>query len=977
VERQTLDLIRRTLELYEGSTATCSKKLVDVTCRLATFLNSGGAFKDAAARAQVANAFQSVIAIARVKFAPEVQGFDTPSGDHTRKASRTNTKGRLSSMEKASIFSCSREIDTYLSVAAFFRQQGDDAQLLNWTQNKQPQRQAPETSSQLATDGFSGVTAARRHEKELEEVVTRRSARTSLDGLLNFRRDKGCRPSSYANTHVAACSPLDPWRVNPLADPLIPLREPTLRHNLDGASVPCMWRGQRVVAKVVRGGGDCFQREADFLWAFNSCENTSRMLGGFHDDDYQILVGPGPSRGGKNRNRAVDSGKVGYIIFEVSNGASLYQVVKCGRLIDMADQVQVLSCIVSTLLFCAGLTPPVTHQELHPSNIRLVPKPAPPQRSSTSRPSDATNPAESRQPDMWTTRADGTLRISSHTIKILDFGSALEARSGTRVASTVITHSSHVRRYLSPEKLARRRQLINDATIAAQSETTLFETSSPLVPSGITKSAEVSSGVVEAKDLSCTSLTSSFSSSTDKDATSKDDVWSVGWLLYFMTTGRHPPDFDAMFSYSDQDALSSQIKTDMKNVRRELQQIVLRSTVYEAEKRATLRDVKQMIDEVFDGILFAKGLALLKESMLNEGIALLDMAVGLKASRDSDFQDRRNTAQRAVDVDIVSGIASQELERSDRSANMKVAAGLNLETRTGLSLLPHFVVRRVEWERAAREHHCTDAELAIIRRTLSNHAWSKADVRHGQAAIDYLAFCDQRTKGLNASAKSAAAWIYRWGVGNVPVDVPRAMQLWSAAVEMGEAEAANGLGLIYHHGRPGIDVDWHAAQSYYELAVGWGCASAAVNLGVLHHNGEANFPADGVAAERFYSIGSALGDPIAANNIGVLYQCGCTGVEPDVAKAVQGYTLAISRGERNHAHRNLGDLFWNGAGAVPKNRTAAIHHWIVAMREGDSSSQMVAALKLKVGLEEMDRQNIEREASARARARHALNVFGM
>jgi len=232
----------------------------------------------------------------------------------------------------------------------------------------------------------------------------------------------------------------------------------------------------------------------------------------------------------------------------------------------------------------------------------------------------------------------------------------------------------------------------------------------------------------------------------------------------------------------------------------------------------------------------------------------------------------------------------------DRRRNLSIpsipmfsAVGLNARTRAALSTLPLVIVRRVEWEFAARKYECTNRELQRIRQALICERWTKSEVQDGELAIAYLR---RRCSQGITSAQSALGWVYRWGAGNISKEISRAIRLWEAAMDNNDPEAANGLGLIYHHGRRDIAINGKKAQRFYEIAVEQGYPAAAVNLGVMLHDGAAGLNVDGLSAKALYELACENGDAIAANNLGLLLQHGAEGIEKDAVNAIKAYELA-------------------------------------------------------------------------------------
>lgn len=430
-------------------------------------------------------------------------------------------------------------------------------------------------------------------------------------------------------------------------------------------------------------------------------------------------------------------------------------------------------------------------------------------------------------------------------------------------------------------------------------------------------------------------------SAVQDNGMSKVDVWSIGWLLYYMATGKHPPS----------DCWARRIAIDereLKLVGPEARQIIQMCVQRDVLQRACIRDVKRHIDSILQGLMFAKGLALIDVERA-AAFVLLDKAVGIKSSPGATAGTSSRSASASADGDPGTTISSAEAPSLEDTSSVLQGVdgrvlGLNQKTRMALAALPLVVVRRVEWEAAARYLGRSNSEVQKLRRALVNERWNKTEVIDGPAAVEYL--CRRSEEGV-ASAQSALGWVYRWGAGGVKKNVEEAMRLWEESVKAGDPEAANGLGLIYHHGREEIMVDGERARGYYELAVQQGYPAAAVNLGVMLHDGAAGLGVDGATARRLYEMACRHGDGIAANNLGLLLQHGAEGVECDAAAAVEAFELAIERNERHHACRNLGELLWEGAAGVARSRSQAVEYFALAIAQGDATSRSTACAKLR------------------------------
>jgi len=130
----------------------------------------------------------------------------------------------------------------------------------------------------------------------------------------------------------------------------------------------------------------------------------------------------------------------------------------------------------------------------------------------------------------------------------------------------------------------------------------------------------------------------------------------------------------------------------------------------------------------------------------------------------------------------------------------------------------------VQMERAAQRGHAAAQEW-MGRRCLGEFGAKKKDFA---CARDYLI---QSASLGRLRAQTLLAYLLMSGQGG-PVDVPRAIRLYTVAAERGDADAQNNLGEIHETGR-GITRNLDEAMRWYELAAQRGLGSAQFNAGRL------------------------------------------------------------------------------------------------------------------------------------------------
>lgn len=1049
----------RTLEMAGGGNGAgggmnAVRNFISATEKVIGFLDrkDDSEFDDRGARADIQAAFRTSIDIGRRVSAgckvEEIDDANQGEDDGTLKRKPTlrllgsrkpkgqfRGPGSFSTEDKSAINSCARRIGTYLQVA-IYKASPEGAE----------NREDRVSSSPSVTPPVKGNEKLRR-KLSFAGTVSDRIPRTNSTFL-------GSSP--IINIAIPSAESAE-WIINPIFQPLIPLRERKLRQYEHGTTLPCMWNGHRVIAKAIRGDWEKFEMEANFLWSLAPSSNVQKMLGGYYESSHNSSASErkpssqgqkGSEKGSTDTEETANKSGIGFIILEHANGISLNKAVRGNRLNDRASQVRVFAKITSALSFVAGLEPSSTHQNLHPGNVLLVPKAkedidsmdvtsstVSKSSSTSSRKVESENSAArelnraEEGDNSWTTRADGTLRISNHVVKVLDFGQAVDARSGSRAAHQKDKTFSGVRRemmvgYIAPEKRTGniegafstaddeggkvmgnhrkswkgRKSVDREKAAEAEknAETKKIEYNAAAVrrksladAQGIAKNsgggAENDKGMSPKKISSTGTDPVGLATSVSPDSLAKVDIWSMGWIMYYMVTGKHP-DLDVTFDRmkaatcevdgKEQSILDEKMEKELAHAQPAIRSIVEMCAVYNPEKRATLRELKEALLSLFEAMVFVKGVSLV-ESSHSHGMAMMDRAVGIKAPKSDLYRDVRDRKEKRHINGVGLKCFRQEghTDEGDALMNCQImskkasseAIGTKDLTYKGLHSLPLVIVRRVEWEAMAKAQLMSECEVAVVKRALVSHMWSKSDVKDGPAAIKYLVRRDEETGGGNGAAKSALGWIYRWGAGGADKNMELAVKLWQEAMFLGDAEAVNGLVLLYHHGRPNIVADGRAARGFYDKAIEWGYAAAAVNVGVMLHDGAAGVVMDGIGARKYYERANDVGDGVAANNLGLLYQFGAPGVEVDGSIALRHYEVSIVRGERNHGRRNLGELLWEGAPGVERDCEAAVQNLVVAATEGDAIAIRLAKKKLKKVVESEDLGEVREKTLSLAR----------
>ena len=135
----------------------------------------------------------------------------------------------------------------------------------------------------------------------------------------------------------------------------------------------------------------------------------------------------------------------------------------------------------------------------------------------------------------------------------------------------------------------------------------------------------------------------------------------------------------------------------------------------------------------------------------------------------------------------------------------------------------------------------------------------------------------------------------------------KAIRLYKLAVEQGNAEAQNNLGVMYENGE-GVAQDYKEAVRWFKLAAEQGNAKAQDNLGSRYVDGK-GVAQDYKEAVRWFKLAAEQGFAQAQDDLGFMYYKG-QGVAQDYKEAVKWYKLAAEQGNAE-AQNNLGVYYWN------------------------------------------------------------------
>lgn len=281
----------------------------------------------------------------------------------------------------------------------------------------------------------------------------------------------------------------------------------------------------------------------------------------------------------------------------------------------------------------------------------------------------------------------------------------------------------------------------------------------------------------------------------------------------------------------------------------------------------------------------------------------------------------------------------------DTAAGLRAGArgfkGATIPAENGLRCLPPYLVRRVEYERVMRRGNRSEMDIGAVHGEFTD-CWYYGDVKDVQGGVEYLmraCLCG------NLFAKRVLEWLApeeARRLGGKGLDGGK--EEWLRAIRMGERERAVELGRIVGAGGEGVRPD---ATMLMRMSVKEQRALAANNIGwTLAHGSGVERDVD--EAIRYYDMAIEWGSAAACSNKGFLYHYGAEGeLKRDGEMACRLYEMAIGRGERNHAPRNLGLLYAHGGGGGRRDVAKAVRWLLVGLREGNEEARGKCAISLK------------------------------
>ena len=150
-----------------------------------------------------------------------------------------------------------------------------------------------------------------------------------------------------------------------------------------------------------------------------------------------------------------------------------------------------------------------------------------------------------------------------------------------------------------------------------------------------------------------------------------------------------------------------------------------------------------------------------------------------------------------------------------------------------------------------------------------------------------LVMVQKRVEKGDATAISFLGDKYYYGELGLAKDVPRAIELWTEAAELGSVDAHYELGLRYYPG-DGIEEDKPRGIHYWQQAAIKGDVTCRHNLGFVEYNENKNH----TLAVQHWMISAKMGDQDSLNGIKDMFKIG-QATKAQYTEALFGYRDAL------------------------------------------------------------------------------------
>lgn len=288
-----------------------------------------------------------------------------------------------------------------------------------------------------------------------------------------------------------------------------------------------------------------------------------------------------------------------------------------------------------------------------------------------------------------------------------------------------------------------------------------------------------------------------------------------------------------------------------------------------------------------------------------------------------------------------------------KRVDQKRYVGKTLTAYAGCKALPIYLVRPVEIESLARRLNRTEMDIGRIHNFLvqledgskgEKLSWEKKDILNKGIAIDYLM---RATLVGNKFARRVLEWIAPVRAKGINPSQGAAHAEYVRAISAGQHRRAIQIGCLIIGGETGKTSFRPDDEIVLAMPATAREAMAANNIGYLLLHGRGGVSQNVQEAVKYFEIAVRLGSASAANNLGHVYFSGAGGeVMRDGRRAKEMYMLAIERGERTKAPRNLAILLLRGGPGLKIDTSSAVHWLLLGLCEHDSETRRKCKMTL-------------------------------
>lgn len=290
--------------------------------------------------------------------------------------------------------------------------------------------------------------------------------------------------------------------------------------------------------------------------------------------------------------------------------------------------------------------------------------------------------------------------------------------------------------------------------------------------------------------------------------------------------------------------------------------------------------------------------------------------------------------------------------------DQKRYVGKTLTAHMGCNALPVYLVRPVETESVARRLNCTEMDIGQIHNFLmelednvkvEKMCWDKNDIKDKGFATEYLM---RATLVRNRFAKRVLEWLAPVRAQGVVPALGAARTEYVRAINAGQRRRAIQMGCLIVGGETGDKPIRPDDTFVLTMPVSAREAMAANNIGHLLLHGRGGVNQNVHEAIEYYEVAIRLGSAAAASNLGHIYYSGANDeVTKDGQRAKQLYMLAIERGERTSAPRNLAVMLLRGAPGLKIDTSAAVRWLLLGLHEGNNEARSKCEKTLRLTMQ--------------------------